>query len=342
MNENDIQWQTQHFAQLKSMYQVGDYEEVLPSSHLYLVLKQIDANKPLKVSDINFLIKRKLTKTLVCAIDKYAKSLESKVKSGQTLSLTEIDWLKQNERENILQVNQKQHFAKLKSKYGVSDYQDKSPSSQLYAILQKLAQGKRLEPTEVAWLEETHHFYSSRRRLFSGQILLAYHRIEAIFYERAYKRTGHKWHLPSASSHWRRAGKPQKALELTDEIDFEQIKENRLKSALLTTRGGAFRDLSRLDDAETCARCAIKYQPNSHHPYTLMGAICYERGQYSEGDKWFQKAIQRGASPRDQDAEIKRIVKKANREQRQEVIEYLLKKDPVRYSWAKSMLKKDK
>jgi hypothetical protein len=61
-------------------------------------------------------------------------------------------------------------------------------------------------------------------------------------------------------------------LKLTENLNLEKIKENKLKSALLTTRGGAFRDIEELDKAEKCARQAIEYQPNSHHPYTLNGS----------------------------------------------------------------------
>jgi hypothetical protein len=32
----------------------------------------------------------------------------------------------------------------------------------------------------------------------------------------------------------------------------------------------------------------MEVQPSSHHPYTLMGAICFDR---YEGEKWFEKAI---------------------------------------------------
>ncbi|GET38205.1 tetratricopeptide repeat protein [Microseira wollei] len=252
-------------------------------------------------------------------------------------------------------MGQANHFATLKSKYDVSGYKDKSPSSPLYAILQKLEKLERLEPTDVAWLEENkaegyqqnYSSYSWRedqsyggRKLFSGKIFIAYHKIEATFYEQEYNRTGNKWNLPNASSHWRKAEQPRLALKITENLDFDKIKENKLKSALLTTRGGAFRDIEQLNNAEDCAKKAIEYQPNSHHPYTLMGAICFERGQYYEGENWFAEAIKRGASTKDQDAEIKRIVKNSKDKNKQrEVVEYLLKKDPSRYAWAKSYRK---
>jgi hypothetical protein len=345
-----------HFAALKVKYKATQYEDSSPSSHLYKVLKKLDSESQLGEQDINFLKKRKLTETITIAQDKYAASLKSKVESGTPLEESEIDWLKKNEREEVITFAQEKHFATLKSKYDVSAYKDKLPSSPLYAILQKLQKAERLEPTDVAWLEEnktearqpTYSYYEWQeerryegRKLFSGKILTAYHKIEATFYEQEYQRAGNQWNLPNASSHWRKASQPKQALKLTENLNFDKIKENKLKSAILTTRGGAFRDIEELSKAEKCALQAIEYQPNSHHPYTLMGAICFERGEYSQGEDWFAEAIKRGASPRDQDAEIKRVVKNAKDEnKRSEVVEYLLKKDSQRYAWAKSYLKK--
>ncbi|MEG4519772.1 MULTISPECIES: hypothetical protein [unclassified Microcoleus] len=342
--------QTRHFAKLKVKYKATTYEDSSLSSHLYKVLKKIDLESQLGEHDINFLKKRKLTETITLALDKYAASLKSKIQSGEHLSEADIDWLKQNGREDVITFAQEKEFAALKSKYDVSNYKDRAPSSPLYAILQKLDKGERLEPTDVAWLEENkieasqpsysyYGWHEERRyqgqRLFSGKIFTAYHQIEALFYEQEYKHTGNKWKLPNASSHWRKAEQPRSALKLTENLDFDKIKENKLKSALLTTRGGAFRDINKLDDTERCALKAIEYQPQSHHPYTLMGAICFERSQFSEGERWFNEAIKRGASPRDQDAEMKRVVKNAKNGKRREVVEYLLKKDPQRYAWAK-------
>lgn len=323
---------------------------------MYKVLKKLESENQLGEQDINFLKKRKLTDTITIAQDKYAATLKSKIELGEQIEEPQIDWLKETGRENIIAIAQEKHFASLKSKYDVSDYKEKLPSSPLYAILQKLENGKRLEAMDVAWLKEnktearqsTYPYYgwsekyrNEEPKLFFGKIFTTYHTIEAAFYEQEYNRTGNQGNLPNASSHWRKAGKPKQALKLTENLKFDKIKENRLKSALLTTRGGAFRDTNELNQAEKCALKAIEYQPNSHHPYTLLGAICYERREYPKGDYWFEEAIKRGASLRDQDAEIKRVVKNAKDEnKRREVVEYLLKKDPQRYAWAKSYLKK--
>ncbi|MEH2418943.1 hypothetical protein [Nostoc sp.] len=348
--------QTRDFAALRAKYKVTHYEDSSSKSHLYKILKRVELSNQLGEQDINFLKKRKLTEIIEIANEKYASTLKYKIDLGELLNESEIEWLKNNKREDIIIHAQQKQFAALKSKYDILGYQDKSHTSLLYTILQKLELKERLEPTDVAWLQEnktevpqaTYSYYRWQEepkyqgtKLFSGKIWIAYHTIEANFYEEEFKRTDNKWNLANASSHWRKADESEQALQLTNNLEFDKIKENKLKSALLTSRGGAFRDIEKLDKAENCARQAIEYQPKSHHPYTLMGAICFERRQYSDGEHWFQEAIKRGANPRDMDSEIKRVVKNAKDEnKRREVIEYLLKKDSQRYAWAKSYLKK--
>ncbi|MEG5000367.1 hypothetical protein [Microcoleus sp. B4-D4] len=325
--------QKRHFCELKVKYKATTYEDSSLSSHLYKVLKKIDLESQLGEQDINFLKKRNLSETITIALDKYAATLKSKIQSGDHLSEADFDWLKQNGREDVITFAQEKEFAALKVKYRIIDHN--FPFDPFYAIMVKLEREERLDPVLVVQLIQ--------QKLLSnhGMIVMAYHRLEALFYDREYERTGDKWNLPNASSHWRKAGEPESALKVTENLDFDQIKENKLKSALLTTRGGAFRDIDKLDDAQKCALKAIEYQPQSHHPYTLMGAICYERGQYSQGDDWFNKAIKRGAESEDIDSELKRVVKNAKDEKRREVVEYLLTKNPQRYAWAKAYRKRE-
>ena len=363
--------QTRHFAELKVKYKANHSEDSSRSSHLYKVLKKIDLDNQLGEPDINFLKKRKLTETITVAIkkyvaslkskiqsgeqlseadidwlqkngrddvitfaiDKYAASLKSKIQSGEQLSEADLDWVKQNGREDVITFAQEKEFAALKVKYRIIDRD--FPFDPFYAIMVKLEKEERLDPVLVVQLIQQKLLASH------GRIAIAYHRLEARFYEQEYERTGNKWNLPNASSHWRKADEPKSALQVTENLDFDQIKENKLKSALLTTRGGAFRDIDKLDDAQKCALKAIEYQPQSHHPYTLMGAICFERGQYSQGDDWFNKAIKRGAESEDIDSELKQVVKNAKDEKRREVVEYLLKKNPQRYAWAKAYRKRE-
>jgi hypothetical protein len=348
------------FSQLKDKYQATKHPDSSASSPLYPILQNLNADKQLSELEIDWLEQNELTETLdiILEIEKklhFAK-LKTKYKATQyedsspsshlykvlkqlesdnQLSEQDINFLKKRKLTDTLTIAQQKHFALLKVKYRIVDPRNELPLDPFYTIMQKLEREERLDPVLVVQLIEENFLF------LEGKIVLAFHRLEALFFEQEYERTGNQWNLPNASSHWRKAGKPKQALKLTENLNFDKIKENKLKSALLTTRGGAFRDIEELNKAEKCALKAIEYQPSSHHPYTLRGAICYEWGEYSKGDYWFEEAIKRGASPGDQDSEIRRVVKNAKDEnKRSEVVEYLLKKDPQRYTWAKSYLKK--
>ncbi len=325
--------QKRHFVELKRRYLTAqDEEDSSPSNPLYQILKNLDSGK-LTPSDMKLLSTCNHTEIIAQAVDKYSASLKFKAKSGKPFSPEEVDWLQLNGREDIIMIAQEKLLELLKTKYGIPDSQEKSHSSPLYEILQTLDRNERLEPTQVAWL--------TNKRLFryGSQIFIAYHKLEAKKYEQEYQKTGSKWSLASASSHWRSAKEPKQALRLTEDLNFHKIKENKLKLALLTTRGGAFRDLGQFNEAQQCARQAIESMPSRRHPYTLMGALCYEQGEYEDGEHWFNEAMKRGASPKDKDAEIERVIKNAhNKDKLDQVVAYLLKRDPVQYEWATKYL----
>ncbi|MCW6053775.1 hypothetical protein K4039_27925 [Lyngbya sp. CCAP 1446/10] len=324
LSEADFDWVKQNKRQDVITLALDKYAASLKS--------KIQSGEPLSEADFDWVKQNKRQDVITFAIENYVASLKSKIRSGESLSEADFDWVKQNKRQDVITFTQEKDFAALKVKYRIIDRN--FPFDPFYAIMVKLEREERLDPVLVVQLIQQKLLASH------GMIAMAYHRLEARFYEQEYERTGDKWNLPNASSHWRKAGEPRSALKVTENLDFDQIKENKLKSALLTTRGGAFRDIPKLSDAEKCALKAIEYQPQSHHPYTLMGAICYERGQYSQGDDWFNKAIKRGAESEDIDSELKRVVKNAKDEKRREVVEYLLTKNPQRYAWAKAYRKR--
>jgi tetratricopeptide (TPR) repeat protein len=310
------------FSSLKLKYNATQDQENDINCHLYKVLRKIDSNSPLPESDVNFLKKRKLYETIKLAFKKDADILVRKVQEGIDLSKDEILWCETYFFEEIL-------LNWLKKKYEVKS-QDCSSESRLFAILKKLDTGNRLKDEEVVWLEGEKLLQRSRK------IYICHHTLEALFYENEFKRLRDFWKLASASAQWRKAEKPLNAIKLTGDLIIEKIKPAKLRAALLTTQGGALRDIGDLDEAEKSALKAIKNFPDSHNPYTLMGALCYDTGRHDEGYKWFDEAVKRGAQPNDQDSEIKRILRKG---QNHSLIEYLLKKDPFRFAWVKEFAK---
>jgi hypothetical protein len=300
------------------------------SSNLYKVLNKIDNNILLNENDLNFLKKRKLNETIDIACEKFSDYLTSKIEASKELTSEELQWIHQNQKNEILLIGELQ---KLKQKYKIADDLTFSSKIKLFTVLKKLDKKQRLNATDIVYLEEKRLFYPNTK------IYKTYHRIEAEFYEAEYKENKNLWNLPNISSHWRKADQSQKALESTSNINFDTINDKKLKSAILTTRGGAFRDLSQLNRAEKCAKQAIKFQPSSHHPYTLMGAIYFDRGNSYEGHKWFEEAEKRGATPASIDAEIKKSISKIkDKNKRNKIIQDLLKRDKHRYRWAKIYL----
>jgi hypothetical protein len=318
------------FSVLKQKYQAIQIQEDNVNHHLYKVLKKLEAGISLPEPDINYLKKRKLFETLKFLYKKEIDSLKNKIKLGYGLRPDDIAWCCQNNCEEIV-------FLWLKKDYEV-EYRKDTPESPLYIILKKLEASERLSDEEVVWLQ-TEKLLKTRLKdrghYVSTRIFIAHHALEAKFYESEFQNTKNHWNLASASAHWRKAERPEHALNLTDNLNLKQITPAKLRAALLTTRGGTLRDIDRLEEAEKCALDAIQHFPDSHNPYTLMGALCYDRKCYEEGDKWFDEAVKRGAKFDEQDAEIKRILRKIKGQERKELIDHLLKKDPHRFAWVK-------
>lgn len=186
-----------------------------------------------------------------------------------------------------------------------------------------------LDQSDIRWL----------RRHELVETLWMYFERQAVNFENQFKITHDLWDAVKASSCWRNANQPRKALELTEQLLNRPSRvEKKVEAALLTTRGGAFRDIEELDQAETCGLEAIGHNPNSYYPYNLLGAIYYQTGVPEKGDKYFTKAVELGAEPRLQDSEIMDAVERAGLEEKKVVANYLLNKDPIKYKWAERYL----
>ncbi|HBK99048.1 MAG TPA: hypothetical protein DD001_17860 [Microcoleaceae bacterium UBA10368] len=354
LNEYEINWLVQEklfeivtinqqraekwkFARLKVKYNANQYEDLSLSSPLYKILQKLEGNNQLEEAEIGWLQKQRLTDTLTIANENYATFLKDKIKSGEDVNESEVKWIKLNDRKDILAFLEQKHFAALKAKYQFVDLRSEIPRETIYEIMLQLEEGKRLDRLMVAQL------IVNKQLSPDGKIAKAHHTLEATFYEQEYKRTGNKWNLVSASSDWRKAKNPQKASELTNNFNFNKIPGDELKSALLTTRGTAFRDVENFSEAEKCAKQAIDYCPHGYEPYLLMATICKRQEKYEDYVFWENEAIKRGAELGDEDYELKRMVKNIKDEVKlQEVVEYLLKEDPRQYAWANSYLKQQK
>lgn len=199
-----------------------------------------------------------------------------------------------------------------------------SPSSPLYVILIQLEAGEILDDSQIDWLKANR---------LSATL--------AFYFQECFRRSKEPWDLIKASGFWRDADQPNRSITLTSFLLEKRLAQNtREESAIFTTRGGAFRDLSNLDEAEKCAENGAKLNPESFQPYNLLGAICFERGEGERGEKYFVMAAERGAQPRTQASQMQSALNSAGPAEKVAVAQYLLSKDPQRYKWAEYYLRK--
>jgi Flp pilus assembly protein TadD len=107
----------------------------------------------------------------------------------------------------------------------------------------------------------------------------------------------------------------------------------KIRSALLTTRGGALRDLSKLNEAKSMGLEAHELTPKDFRPCTLLGAVHIELGDLMAGHAWYMKAEKLGADKRSVDNDLRTLLARASQSEQQRISEFLLQQDPQRFAW---------
>ena len=196
-------------------------------------------------------------------------------------------------------------------------------------ILRQVDSSKRLSGEEVVWLS------IAGNRYYTTKLREAFHRNEAEFYVSEFKKNKDPWSAVNASSQYRKCRKANTADVMLNAINVSRLKKPKLKSALYTTHGGVKRDLQKWDEALALAEQARLLTPQNFRPYTLLGAVNIEIGQYDLGQSWYKKAVERGYSEKSMDSELRGIFMRADKSKQAALRDHLLKIDPTRYSWAK-------
>lgn len=199
-------------------------------------------------------------------------------------------------------------------------------SSKLYKIFKYIQMGKRFLEDDILWLIEKNFM------LPKSKLSIEYNSREANFYMKEYEEKKDLWLIVNASSHFRKANKSTKSIEIIEQINFSKIKDTSLKSALIITQGGAYRDLRKFDKALENAKKGYDWNPKDYHPCTLFGALYYEKGEYSLGDKWYSKAKENGAKLDIIEKDLYSIYKKKIGVEKEKLKKHLEKSDYY-YNW---------
>jgi hypothetical protein len=224
----------------------------------------------------------------------------------------------------------------LMEKYSIYNWRRSIHFDKLIDILQRLDSGCRLPEVEFAWIKTTEkQIETIEKGIEFKPLKKLYHKKEAAFYAEEFKDKKDCWLAVNASSHYRKCDEAHTAEVLLNTINISSIKDTKLKSALCTTHGGVKRNLGDWKKALHLGEQAHLLTPKDFRPCTLLGAVNMEIGNYDLGRSWYDKAIERGYSERAMDDELRSIFMRAEKSRQDEMGEYLLKIDPVRYSWAK-------
>jgi hypothetical protein len=249
--------------------------------------------------------------------------------------------LAQQEVQRIAYLESPEYIAQQKERailrrYGVITPLEELDRQKLLEIFGKLESGMRLDGADAARLIEM-----KGRHGLEGAFA-THHRLEADFCIAEFKRTGDPWQSVNASGHLRKCNCPAEADALLAKLPPNRLKHPKLHSAVLTTHGGAKRDLGNLAQAQSMGEQAHALQPRNFRPCTLLGAVHIQQRNYELGHAWYREAEARGASSGSIKAEIQTLLKSMTGKEREAAIEELLRIDLERYGWLASVEKQKK
>ncbi len=193
-------------------------------------------------------------------------------------------------------------------------------------ILRSVADGNPIDSDELLWLGSTGLDY------WTEELRKAHHSNQATAFTEAWHMTGDVWQAINACAQWRKANCAETGLAIAKQA-LSQVTNKTMRSAALTTRGGALRDLRRYDEAMRSGGEAHGLTPTDFRPCTLLGAVHMEMGDYTAGADWYAKAEARGAPHDLVDRELRSILAAASPEKRSGMKSALKSRDPHRYSW---------
>lgn len=238
----------------------------------------------------------------------------------------------QREAERVLREASPEFIAKRKNrgllrKYEIVEYVEPPDFIRLLQILNALETGSRLNTKDVVWL----HAMTQERGCRFHRVLHAHHRREADAYISEFQRDADPWQAINASAHLRKCEASWEAIDLLKAVPETRLKHPKVKSAMLTTYGGASRDVGRFDDAGLLGEKAHALLPEDFRPCTLLGAVHIQQGHYELGHEWYRKAEARGAKRDSIESEIRALLRSMPAEEQSAAKQELRRIDPNRY-----------
>lgn len=325
-----------HSASVNSNeYHIDDVPAAsIRGTRLNAILMNIDAGRSLSTSQREFLAELGLHALLALSrrdIDKSdfetAASAEQRARLAARADARDAAEASVRLRHNadlFAEIERRRAQRKLLDDFGVRDVK-LEVLHRVCDILRQVADGFAIGADDLAWL------VGDGRPYFTPKLRRAHHRILAETDAKAWRETGDPWNAVNACANFRSATAAFEGLAIADAA-LSRTTAARPRSALLTTSGGALRDLGRRVEAIARGDDAHALSPNDYRPCTLLGALHIELSAYVEGAAWFEKAEARGASRRQVDREIAQILRSVCPEEREKIRRALSAHDAARFA----------
>lgn len=311
------------------------------------ILVKIDARNPISEWSLQFLTSNRLESLAALACgelewEAYVQRAgeEQVERVAQALAMGQKSAAEAAEREQALAAAVSANFAalerdpslrrrreskELRRRFGMG-YIEPDDYHRVMQVLRQLANKQRINTDDIVWLQTEAHY------CWTPELREAWHASEAAALTKAWQESEDAWDAVNASSHWRKAGEPERALDLTKAASERCGPTSKLQAALATTRGGAMRDLRHFGDAQSLALKAHELAPDDYRPCTLLGAVHMELGNFGLAQQWFSTAEDLGASMPSIEREIQTLILRCSIQDQNRIRAELLAWDPERFS----------
>jgi hypothetical protein len=223
----------------------------IPGSRLHSILKRVDACSPLTAIQQDFLQDRGHDALLQLAngnLDRESfresSQMELESRLSAKIAAKQSEAAERCRRDEATERTNKVLFAKREKQierrrfrelFG-QDYIEQAHYGRVMRILRSVADGNPIDSDELLWLGSTGLDY------WTEELRKAHHSNQATAFTEAWHMTGDVWQAINACAQWRKANCAETGLAIAKQA-LSQVTDKTMRSAALTTRGGALRDL---------------------------------------------------------------------------------------------------
>lgn len=313
----------------------------ITGSRLNDVIQRVAASTPLTVTQQTFLRERGYEALLQLAIGELdweafreSSQIEKEKRLNARIATDKKEAAEQLRRDEVTARKNKVLFEnrerqlerrRFRDRFG-HGFIDPKHYGRVMRICRSVADGNPIETDDLLWLGSTGSDY------WTEELRKAHHYNKAQAYSEEWIKTKDVWQAINACAHWRKADCADTGLAIAEQA-LSQVTDENMRSVVLTTRGGAQRDLRRYDEAKLSGGEAHNLKPSDFRPCTLLGAVHLEMGDYTAGADWYAKAEALGATQAVIDRELQSILGAASPEERKRLKIVLKSLYPHRYSW---------